>query len=96
MPDTIMNNAVEHFRHMLSQDIPPSKAMAHVVQRYGVNADALARRIQGLVARPEATREALAEARPYLTGERFYEYDDGLELAEVLRKLYNAVTGEDL
>lgn len=91
-----INNAVQLVAHLRAQGLKPSEAIEHARFRFGVDPKVLMRRVNGYVADPAATQAALAEARPYLTGEKFWEYDDAHELADVLRRLYTAITGETI
>lgn len=87
----MIDNAVSYYRHLREQDVKPADALDHAVQRYGVKRDDLTARINGFVVDGPATRAALAEVRAVLSSP--HDNDDH---GALLRKLYNAVTGESL
>lgn len=90
----MIDNAVAHFEHLVEQGKNSNEAIEHAVQRYGVPRHVLVQRVVGRVADHQATMNALAEARERLVvGE---DYDDNRRALLVLRKLYNAITGENL
>ena len=92
-----IDNAVAYVHDLYYvQDLDLKTAMDHATQRFGVSREILERRFLGYVADPDRTMRALAKARSYLTGETFWEYDDADELADVLREVYEAITGEHL
>lgn len=92
----MIENAVNYFWDLRNQGVSLEVAKTHTAQRFGVSPGDLMYRVAGGVADPKATREALADARGYLDGTIFWEYDDADELAHALRNLYVAITGEDL
>lgn len=87
----LTTNAVTEYRRLREQGVKPSDAVEHARLRFGISADVLKRRVNGLVADSEATQEALAEARQILT-----EPHDNDDHPAVLRRLYEAVTGESI
>jgi hypothetical protein len=89
--DRITDNAVNYYRHLRAQDVAPGHAVLHVKQRFGIPAEVIMDRVNGRVADPEATREALAEAREYLS----MGYAES-EAFRILSALYEAITGETL
>ena len=87
----MLDNAVTYFRHLREQGVAPSAAVQHVEQRYGIDRKTVMDRVNGLVADPEATREALSMIRDRLVNDSDAEADEAL-----LHLIYNAVTGESL
>lgn len=87
----MVDNAVSYFRHLRDQGVAPSTAVEHVEQRYGIDRKVVMERVNGKVADPEATREALAMIRDRLLNDSDAESDEAL-----LHLIYNAVTGEAL
>jgi hypothetical protein len=90
------DNAVAHYHHLRQQGVHRDAALDHTAQRFGVSREILRARVDGFVADTAATHEALASARYWLTEPMTYDPDSAYALHEVLRDLYNAITGEDL
>lgn len=87
----MIENAVTYYRDLRTQQIPHDQALLHTQQRFGVPQEALIDRLHGHVADPAATRTALSDARHVIHG--------GLtrgDAFDVLRELYEAITGETL
>lgn len=89
----MIDNAVAHYEHLIQQGVEHPDAIQHAVQRFGVPTGVLQARIAGGVAQHAATMEALAKARSLLLDEVAYDHD---ETDDIVRDLYNAITGEEV
>lgn len=89
----MIDNAVAYYEHLREQGCTPSKAVAHVEQRFGVPRRVVLDRVNGKVADHEATMIALADAKRLLVGTGGAHQ---LELRDCLASLYEAITGETL
>lgn len=90
MTESLLDNAVSYYRHLRTQGLKPSEAVRHVEQRYGIPHKVVLARVNGLVADPQRVREALSKIK-----EDWQHYLD-LPETEMLREIYEAITGETL
>jgi hypothetical protein len=90
------DNAVAHYRHLREQGVKPSDAVEHARLRFGIDADTLRRRVNGLVADSDATVAALAEARESILAGEPMDTVGGIADFQILRRLYTAITGESI